>query len=180
MREEDTYSKLIETLKDKVYWFLDQDIMNKVFEGRVYYLPLSWNVFHGNGNTYEFFPGLKFSTFSQFLEARKAPSMVHYAGDQKPWDNPSVDFAELYWDALGETPWYEERVKNLITKRFKNSAVQHENPVVRLSKEERFRRAIKPYLRPILPMGSTRLRRAGLVYFRLLSIYRQMIDKIRA
>jgi lipopolysaccharide biosynthesis glycosyltransferase len=179
MREENTYSHLINVLTEKVYWFLDQDIMNKVFEGRVHFLPLNWNVFHGNGNTYEFFPGLKFSTFSRFLKARKAPSMVHFAGDQKPWDNPAVDFAELYWNALGQTPWYEERVKNLITKRLKDSVVLHESPVVRLSKEERFRRFLKPYLKNLLPTGSRRLRKASLAYFRLLSSYRNLVDYMK-
>lgn len=172
MREEDTFSKLIETLNDKLYWFLDQDIMNKVFHGRVKYLPLNWNVFHGNGNTFEFFPGLKFSTFSEFLKARKAPRMVHYAGDQKPWNNLNVDFSDMYWGYLRETPWYVEQLKKF--KGLDNREGVHESPVVPISKEEKFRQTIKPMAARFLPIGSKRRNLAVKTYFKSLGVYRSV------
>lgn len=174
MHQENTYKKLIDALLERPYWFLDQDIMNRVFQGRIYYLPMSWNVFHGNGNTFEFFPGLKFATFSEFLESRKKPSMIHFAGDQKPWNNPSVDFAEMYWNSLRNTPWYEERVNNLVTKRLHDKKVVREYSEIRQSIEERFRSFLKPYVKPLLPVGSYRRRLAILLYFRSLSSYRKL------
>ncbi len=68
MNKENTFPKMNCELKGQRYWFLDQDIMNKVFHGRVHYLPLEWNVYHGNGNTDTFFPNLTFSTYSGYLE----------------------------------------------------------------------------------------------------------------
>ncbi|MDL4862240.1 DUF4422 domain-containing protein [Halomonas elongata] len=173
MREEGTFDHLMEALRLKPYWFLDQDIMNKVFEGRVRYLPLSWNVFHGNGNTFDFFPGLNFSTFSEFLEARKNPSMVHYAGDQKPWNNPSVDFSDMYWNALRGTPWYEERVSNLVTGKLHDKKVVHEVPKKSLSKEERFRSFLKPFFNKAFPHGSRGRMVLSKFYFRSLYVYRK-------
>ncbi|MCS5931203.1 hypothetical protein LNQ03_01800 [Klebsiella pneumoniae subsp. pneumoniae] len=66
MVEENTFAELMRVLKAKKYWFLDQDIMNKVFYSRVTFLPLEWNVYHGNGNTDDFFPNLKFATYMKF------------------------------------------------------------------------------------------------------------------
>ncbi|MCP5804484.1 glycosyl transferase, partial [Klebsiella pneumoniae] len=45
MVEENTFAELMRVLKAKKYWFLDQDIMNKVFYSRVTFLPLEWNVY---------------------------------------------------------------------------------------------------------------------------------------
>lgn len=174
MHQENTYNKLIDALKEKTYWFLDQDIMNRVFQGRIHYLPMTWNVFHGNGNTFEFFPGLKFATFSTFLEIRRNPSMIHFAGDQKPWNNPRVDFAEMYWNALRNTPWYEERVNNLVTRRLHDRKVVRENPEIRQSREETFRKFVKPRVKRLLPLGSRRRRVVTSFYFKALYFYRRV------
>lgn len=174
MHQENTYNKLIDSLKEKPYWFLDQDIMNRVFQGRILYLPMAWNVFHGNGNTFEFFPGLRFATFSKFLEARRKPSMIHFAGDQKPWNNPSVDFSEMYWDSLRNTPWYEERVNNLVTKRLHDKKVVRENPELKQGVEERFRKTITPYAKRWLPNGTRRRRILVKAYFAALAYYRKI------
>lgn len=71
--------------------------MNKVFYGRVEFLPLEWNVYHGNGNTDDFFPNLQFATYMRFLKARKNPNMIHYAGENKPWNTDKVDFYDDFW-----------------------------------------------------------------------------------
>lgn len=172
MREDGTFEKLMEVLKDKKYWFLDQDIMNKVFEGRVHFLPMEWNVFHGNGNTHEFFPGLKFATYSKFLKARLNPSMVHFAGDQKPWKNTNVDFSDLYWRSLRDTDWYEDKVNDLLNHVYNDSRTLHESPVVRIAKEEQLRTLIRPYTSKFLPRGTKRRSVAIKVYLRALNIYR--------
>ena len=34
--------------------------------------------------------------------------MVHFAGPDKPWYNPTCDFAEVFWAASRKTPFYEQ------------------------------------------------------------------------
>jgi len=108
MNIEKTYSKLIQTMNDKKYWFLDQDIMNKVFYGRVFFLPAEWNVYHGNGNTHDFFPNLNFSTYMRFLQSRMNPKMIHFAGENKPWNTRKVDFFDEFIVNIKGTPWESE------------------------------------------------------------------------
>lgn len=175
MRQENTFYSLMEALKEKPYWFLDQDIMNKVFHGRVKFLPMKWNVFHGNGNTNEFFPGLTFSTYRQFLFAREEPSMIHYAGDQKPWVNKSVDFSDLYWNALRATPWYEEQYAKYLLKEFGlRSNMQASQNSSNLGAEERFRKRVRPIVKHIFPPGSIRRKFGVRVYIQLLGLYRKL------
>lgn len=171
MRAENTYDKFMKLLKEKDYWFLDQDILNKAFDERVHFLPMRWNVLHGNGNTNDFFPNLVFSTYSEFLEARLNPCMVHYAGDQKPWNNLNVDFAELYWKHLRSTPWYEERASFSPHHSSSNVSVS-ENISVGI--EERFRRKIKPMVNKWFPYGSQRRMWAAKSYFKTLYGYRKV------
>lgn len=100
-----TCEQMVRAIYEKKYWYHDQDILNKVFEGEVCYLDMSWNVYHGNGTTERFFPNLRFDSYMSFLNARENLKIVHFAGDQKPWINSSVDYAELYYGSVFKTPW---------------------------------------------------------------------------
>jgi lipopolysaccharide biosynthesis glycosyltransferase len=108
MNEENIFEKLMTALKGQSYWFLDQDIMNKVFYNRVHFLPLDWNVYHGNGHTDVFYPNLKFSTYMRFLNARQNPKMIHFAGENKPWNTDKVDFYDNFIKNIQGTPWERE------------------------------------------------------------------------
>ncbi|NNC23949.1 DUF4422 domain-containing protein [Salinisphaera sp. USBA-960] len=172
MRRENTFDTLMEIMERTAYWFLDQDIMNVAFQGRVHYLPMKWNVFHGNGNTDDFFPGLKFSTYIQYWEARQTPSMVHFAGENKPWGNSVVDFSDMYWAALRGTPWYHEKLAPL-NKNRESNAIFFE------SREARFRNFMKKRLYRVLPAGSTRRNMAAQLYFTTLSYWRRLRESVR-
>lgn len=169
MHQENTFQELMKAMERKRYWFLDQDIMNFIFQNRILYLPMKWNVFHGNGNVDELFPGLKFSTYIDFLEARKNPCIVHYAGENKPWDDPAVDFSDLYWRALRETPWFEQQLSivNNVPPRLPSIGDQN-------SKEEAFRKLAKRGLSGIFPTGTKRRNLIARYYFILLSRYRSL------
>lgn len=105
--------KMVRTIYEKKYWYHDQDILNKVFEGEVCYIDMSWNVYHGNGTTERFFPNLKLKSYLSFLEARRNLKAVHFAGDQKPWINPDVDYADLFFKNISKTPWSSLYIKAL-------------------------------------------------------------------
>ena len=39
--------------------------------------------------------------------------MIHYAGFRKPWQRPTEDMAEYFWEAMRVTPFYEEALYNM-------------------------------------------------------------------
>lgn len=121
-------------------WFLDQDILNMVFQNRVLLLPIAWNVYHGNGNTNGFFPKLDKQSYNAYLNARKEVKIIHFAGDQKPWVNRNVDFYEEFYNTIKDTSWENDLEHNL--------------------KNVNFKKKIKGQLTPIMsilfPLGSNR------------------------
>ncbi|MFJ3001707.1 DUF4422 domain-containing protein [Serratia liquefaciens] len=156
MNQENTFSSLMDAMKSKTYWFLDQDIMNKVFHGRVHYLPMEWNVYHGNGNTEDFFPNLPFKTYMNFLEARRDPKMIHFAGENKPWNTRRVDFFDNYHKNIVNTPWAYEAYERLI-----GTAVSHVPTVQLVSNtpvllQTKLKRALMPMLNKWAPIGTSR------------------------
>ena len=44
----------------------------------------------------------------EYEAAYASPKVVHYAGPDKPWDDPSVDYADLFWSYARKTVFYEE------------------------------------------------------------------------
>ena len=42
-----------------------------------------------------------------YQEARKNPKIIHYAGPQKPWFEPGMDFGMQFWECARETAYYE-------------------------------------------------------------------------
>lgn len=163
MIKENTFVALINALKEKNYWFLDQDIMNRVFYDRVHYLPWEWNVYHGNGNTDDFFPNLKFATYMSFLKSRMHPKMIHFAGNEKPWDNPQVDFFDNFVRYVLNTPWQKDlfdRLQNKSTERFPTPA----NAPVLL--QTKVKRRLVPWVNRFAPVGSSRRHKLALTYYK--------------
>jgi lipopolysaccharide biosynthesis glycosyltransferase len=166
MNVENTFNKLMNELKGKQYWFLDQDIMNKVFYDRVYYLPLEWNVYHGNGHTDIFYPNLKFSTYMRFLKARENPNMIHFAGENKPWNTDKVDFYDNFIKNIQGTPWEKEVMERLMTHGMTNSS----NATLSLPPllfQTKIKRRLMPYVNKFAPTGSKRRNLLARCYYKI-------------
>ena len=87
--------------------FSDQDIINMVFCDSKQMLPREWNVFAGavdRGHD----GGIK-----------ELPCILHYAGGTKPCDDPRPGMLsnELYWQAVGRTPFFFAAMERYITAR---------------------------------------------------------------
>ncbi|MDR1497876.1 MAG: DUF4422 domain-containing protein [Puniceicoccales bacterium] len=108
LRAENVEEKFIRLISGKRFWFLDQDILNKVAEGHVTLLEYKWNTAHGNGDINTFFVQFPFDVFEKYIEARKDPFIIHFAGDKKPWKVPDIDFADRFWLLAEKTPWRKE------------------------------------------------------------------------
>ena len=92
-------------LKNKKYWFLDQDVLNKYLVGHVKFLDTSWNCVN---MTMDVLGGLNAEWAAKAAEDFNAPKVVHYAGfEAKPWNNPRAPWSEIYWHYLRRTYWYE-------------------------------------------------------------------------
>lgn len=84
--------------------FHDQCILNKVFCGHIKFLPMNWNYWGNfkaeNPNYKQYFPK---KYINDFENASRHPYCIHY----KPWLNPYVEYAYLFWEYARKSPFYE-------------------------------------------------------------------------
>ncbi len=97
------------------YW--DQDALNILCEGRVYWLDSAWNYFadekdRWRGRINQFAPR---NLYRQYEQAAKQPYIYHFAGNEKPWFDPNYEYAEQFWTYLRNTPFYETMLQRRMT-----------------------------------------------------------------
>ena len=93
-------------VSERRYWFLDQDVFNRHFLGKVRLIEGRWNLVNMASITQQYLN----AEWSKETERQKRdPAIIHYAGYQaKPWNDPMAPLAEYYWENLRKTPWYEQ------------------------------------------------------------------------
>lgn len=104
-----TTRQILEVAASRNWQLLDQDILNKLCEHRIKVLDMSWNVMYD-------YAGIRIREiiglapdwlYQEYIEARRHPKVIHYAGPEKPWLFPEGDFAEVFWSYAKQTPYYE-------------------------------------------------------------------------
>lgn len=104
-----TVEEILKFSVSEKWQLLDQDILNKLCEGRAKYIDMAWNMmvdFDGTRKDKIIRLAPKW-LYDMYLEARKAPKIIHYAGPQKPWLYPEMDFGSSFWKYAQKTPCYE-------------------------------------------------------------------------
>lgn len=110
-----TLEELLEFSTKEKWQLQDQDVLNKLCEGKVTYLDMSWNVMV---DLY----GVRIkNVISQaphwltdlYMDSRKNPKVIHYAGPEKPWFSPEMDYGWLFWSYARNTPFYEILLKRM-------------------------------------------------------------------
>ncbi len=98
------------TFASTPYMYNDQDVLNLYCEGHVKYLDMAWNLItdcdhYRVNNVIVYAPD---AVQKEYMAARKAPKIIHYAGGMKPWHRPTEDFARYFWTTARKTAYYEE------------------------------------------------------------------------
>ena len=112
-----TYSleELLEFSASEEWQLQDQDVLNKLCEGRIAYLDMSWNVM------VDLYGVRVKNVISQaphwltdlYMTSRKNPKIIHYAGPEKPWFSPEMDYGWQFWTYARNTPFYEILIKRM-------------------------------------------------------------------
>lgn len=89
---------------------LDQDVLNFLAQDKVKFVDMSWNVMFDwrNIRISEIISRAPKYLYDEYIKAHNAPKIVHYAGPDKPWQDPSADYAELFWKYSRKTVFYEQ------------------------------------------------------------------------
>lgn len=109
-READVFNRAIDVLRSgQKLPFLDQDILNLVFESNWHQLPCKWNLLNGFLKR-EYQDGS--ARASEMREGIKSRVIIHYSAWQKPWmwmcENP---LKKEYLKYLRLSPWKDYKVR---------------------------------------------------------------------
>jgi len=110
-RKNYSVEQMIQIALLKKWTFLDQDVLNHICQGKVQFLPQQWNVvMNWKNDTTERMAILKHAPlqlYQEYLNARKNPYVIHYAGYQKPWNSKTCDYDHVFWQYARKTVFYE-------------------------------------------------------------------------
>jgi len=110
-------NEMFELITSRKWQFQDQDILNYISEGRIYYLPSEWDFIPQVNVSY-----LTYDLRKEYQNGRDNHKIIHYAGN-KPWDKYFlIPYFELFWKYATRTPFTKiiiQRLKdnNLISSR---------------------------------------------------------------
>ncbi len=89
----------------------DQDAVNVCCRGNIFRLPDEWNF-----QWHHMIPGVETGGFVSDHKKRydrmikKGPKIIHYTSYKKPWNEPDIRFADVFWRFFREVPGYERIV----------------------------------------------------------------------
>ena len=113
MAKDDLCNRMIEYAATHKCTYPDQDVLNIFCEGKVKYVDGRWNV-EMNSDAMSIVPYAPEKVYKQYLENRENAYIYHFSGMDKPWKNPFMEKADIFWNAVRKTPWYEIVLKELI------------------------------------------------------------------
>lgn len=124
MREQETEDRLLRLLEahPDSFPYVDQDIINIVFHGRIAPLPLRWNYhfqfeLHHAGMA-DLISGTEFEEAPALFESRSW-KLFHLVGDYKPWLPPDMEkiyhrlYLALWWPLARQTPAFRRELRAL-------------------------------------------------------------------
>lgn len=110
LRETTSSKEMIRLAVSQKFRCHDQDVLNIVCKNKVKYIPQAWNTLMDwkevGRSRMDILKMAPRKLYEEYLEARKEPYIIHYAGYQKPWDVVDCDFSEFFWKYAKKSPYY--------------------------------------------------------------------------
>jgi len=110
---------------------VDQDVLNLFCQGRVKFIDNKWNV-DVNSIAMKVVPSAPAAMWKEYRKNREKAYIYHFAGADKPWNDPTLDKADIFWQAARKTMWYEIILEDLIGSStfFRRGIVTKKDPVL--------------------------------------------------
>lgn len=89
------------TLARNTYQYHDQDIINIACEGKIKLLELKYNLpafpFYSHGGEVKYAGSVQNYTEAEIDDALRNKLIVHYLGNNKPWQKSEMFYGEVWW-----------------------------------------------------------------------------------
>lgn len=137
-REQFSTTEMLRFAGSYNWQLLDQDVLNYLAQGKVKFVDMAWNVMYDwrYMRRREIIARAPKYLSDEYDRAHVAPKILHYAGPDKPWMDPSVDYGELFWQYARGSYFYEDCIARLakvggvgVRQRMRNFATKRLLPV---------------------------------------------------
>lgn len=174
--------EMLEYAQKKRFDMVDQDVLNSLFQDHIFHVPFEWNISPDEQGSFRhnILVYAPHDIYSKYMVAHENPKIIHFADREKPWDNPSMLFADEFWCILRKTPFYETMLLRKIEsmKDHYNQINQSQLHIMSVPKisfimrvankffpySSKRRSFVKRTVNIILPVGSKRRRLVARVY----------------
>ena len=89
---------------------VDQHIMNKVCYGKIFFLPIKYNVSNSSIKIFESGMGKIFYSLQEIEQAYKNPAIFHWTGGNKPWQCYNLFLAHEWFRYFIKTPFKDMKL----------------------------------------------------------------------
>ncbi len=164
LRRTITPEEFLRISTERMWRWLDQDVLNKVVNGEYVRIPMSWNYLMDwqHLRRTHIVANAPADVRAEYEAARLDPKIVHFAGpDNRPWLYPDADGAELFWHYARRSPYLEEIRAQLEDSRATAKGLAKRAQVIALYK------GIMPAFDKLCPGGSKRRTAVIKTYMRL-------------
>ncbi|MDI9210784.1 MAG: DUF4422 domain-containing protein [Clostridium butyricum] len=136
-RKKFTVHELLRVAKSYEWKHHDQDVLNCLCQGKVKFLNQKWNVImdwkEKKKSRMDILKLAPKDVYNEYMEARKTPNIIHFAGHIKPWIHAQCDFGNNFWKYAKNTPYYEVILSNMMENLIKEKSINlkgvHRNKV---------------------------------------------------
>ena len=112
MREQNIQEKALKMVSSGYDFIMhDQDILNSLCSNQVKLLSQEWDLFNcysEEDHSIQVINHFPKHIKEDYLNAKKNPKLIHYAGTYKVWQHPEVEYAHHWWKYARMTPFYEQ------------------------------------------------------------------------
>ena len=98
---------IVKAVKTEPYRIYEQDVFNILIQNDVHFVDEKWNLFTLGGNYKDQLNFSPANMYFTYMNAREKPAIVHFAGSDKPWNNPYTDLSLEFWKIAKETTVYD-------------------------------------------------------------------------
>jgi lipopolysaccharide biosynthesis glycosyltransferase len=99
------FERLKQTINNNYLIYLEQCALNMCMSEHFHRLPDVWNYELSRFTLHNFD---KYDFYREYVTQEKDAKIMHFLGENKPWMNPWVNKADLWWGYASRTPFFAE------------------------------------------------------------------------
>ena len=148
-----TPEELLDLSTQRMWRWLDQDVLNKVVDGNYVRVHMRWNYLMDwqHLRKTHIIANAPADVREEYEEAAADPAIIHFAGpDNRPWLYPDADRADLFWHYAMRSPYLDEIRGQLEESRASAAGLAKRLQVIAIYK------GIMPAFDKVCPAGSRR------------------------